>query len=45
LKAVGVENLGSRVVADCGELIPVEKPVEFTGLLKDFAALAASAAS
>jgi len=33
------------VVADCGELIPVEKPVEFAGLLKDFAALAASAAS
>jgi pimeloyl-ACP methyl ester carboxylesterase len=45
LKAVGVENLGTRVVADCGELIPVEKPAEFTGLLKDFAALAVSSAS
>ena len=45
LKAGGVERLDGRVIADCGELIPVEKPAEFVALLKELAVPQASSAS
>jgi pimeloyl-ACP methyl ester carboxylesterase len=45
LQAAGIRQLDGRVVADCGELVPVEKPGEFVAILKNFASQALSAAA
>jgi hypothetical protein len=36
LKAAGVENLESRIVADSGELLPIEAPQAFVDLVREF---------
>jgi hypothetical protein len=37
LKAAGVESLESAVVADSGELLPIEAPRRFVDVLREFA--------
>jgi pimeloyl-ACP methyl ester carboxylesterase len=38
LKAAGVVNLDTRVVAGAGELLPIEAPAAFVEIIRDFAA-------
>ena len=38
LRGAGVEALESRVIADCGELAPIEQPRAFSDIIADFAA-------
>lgn len=37
LKAAGVERVESRVVPDCGELLPIEAPAAFIETIREFA--------
>lgn len=37
LKAAGVTNLDTRVAAGAGELLPIEAPAAFIGIIRDFA--------
>jgi pimeloyl-ACP methyl ester carboxylesterase len=37
LISVGAEHLQSRIIEDCGELIPIERPSRFLEIVRDFA--------
>jgi pimeloyl-ACP methyl ester carboxylesterase len=37
LRRAGTENLESRVVANAGELLPIEPPQAFVDLIREFA--------